>query len=256
MPSDAAARLGGLKDKAIQAILLDLRGRGLAPKTINSPFQAGSGLPHVAVRRAHPPTREQVEYLFSLPEGPPRIAARDRAIMRLFVDSGLRPGQASRLLVEDFRWNHSQCELAIGTPERRTHSVYLNSDTGIAIGDYLRSPGLSRGPLFRAVDPRQRDRLANYGMSGQGFCHLLNRYLRLLPGALRETTLADGSRRLTRMFSPESLRITAVNQLATEGVPLSEIQGLLGHRHLGTTRAYLRSGTALEMRHQPAGTFC
>jgi integrase len=77
-------------------------------------------------------------------------------------------------------------------------------------------------------------------MSAQAFCYLLSRYLRLLPNALRSTTLADGSQRVTCIFSPESLRITAANKLLTRGLPLGEIQELLGHRHLRTTRSYLR----------------
>ncbi len=269
--SDSVARLAGLRAKDLEAFLLQLRGSGLAPKTIDRRVtstraflkylsrhsigvstdpvlrrwrvHSGAGvLPPVPVRSANSLSREQLAQFLSLPKGSSCIARRDRAIIHLFVDTGLRPSHASRLLIEDLKWTEPQPALVVRMPECTTHRVQLAAHTAAAVNDYICAAGLSSGALFRPADPGKRTKLANYGMSTQGFSHLLNRYLRLLPDSLRETTRQDGSRRSMCVFSPESLRITAVNNLLAEGVSIVRIHELLGHQHLKTTRAYLRSG--------------
>jgi site-specific recombinase XerD len=266
--SDSTARLADLRVRDLESFLLGLRSSGLAPKTMNRRMTSIRGFlqylseqriggandlslvqwrshsgaavaPNIPVRAAKSLSPEQLSQFLSLPKGSSCMARRDRAILNLFVDIGLRPIHASRLLVEDLKWNEPQPTLVVRISERRTHCVHIAADTAAAVNDYICAAGLSSGPLFRPADPGHRTRLANYGMSTQGFSHLLNRYLRLLPGSMRETTEQDRSRRSTCVFSPESLRVTAANNLLTKGVPISQIQKLLGHQHLKTTRAFI-----------------
>ena len=63
-------------------------------------------------------------------------------------------------------------------------------------------------------------------------------YLERLPGAKRSEAQEDGSERRVCVYHPHSLRATTATLLLDAGVPIEEVQALLGHKHITTTQIY------------------
>lgn len=81
---------------------------------------------------------------------------------------------------------------------------------------------------------------------------LLQSYLTRLPGAMKERERPDGTKGLTCIYSPHSLRATVATMLLDTGVDINAVRDLLGHRHVTTTQVYdkRRRGTAQSASHQ------
>jgi site-specific recombinase XerD len=67
---------------------------------------------------------------------------------------------------------------------------------------------------------------------------VLMSYLERLPTATRMTRAEDGTERTECVYHPHSLRATTATLLLEAGVPIEEVQQLLGHKHITTTQIY------------------
>ena len=67
---------------------------------------------------------------------------------------------------------------------------------------------------------------------------LIQGYLARLPRARKTRQLPDGSEGEVCIYSPHSLRATTATLLLKSGVPLEEVQALLGHKNPQTTQIY------------------
>ncbi len=65
--------------------------------------------------------------------------------------------------------------------------------------------------------------------------HLLLRYLKKLPGAMKKSS--DDSP-TPCIYTPHSLRATTATLLLDAGVDIRKVQELLGHKHVTTTQIY------------------
>ena len=192
------------------------------------------------------PTKElsfsRVRQLKDLVSGETVLAYRDRAIVFFYLYTGARIGTGCRMRVEDCHLEPDDPYLLIqekgkGTSRRR---VGINAQCAEALAEYLEQAGLTSGPLFRPrLNPRS-EKLATRAIGVLAMYRLLQGYLERLPRSMREVELADGTKVKRPVYTPHSLRATAATQADEAGVPIEEIQRLLGHKDVKTTMVYVK----------------
>jgi len=122
---------------------------------------------------------------------------------------------------------------------------------GATIEEYIHHAGLSSGPLFRPRRAPASEELAARPMSEVSLYRVIMGYLERLPGAMKEMTDQDGKPRKRCLYTPHSLRATTATLSLDQGTEMSEVQDLLGHRHITTTQIYdkRRRSTARSASH-------
>ncbi|MFI5907752.1 tyrosine-type recombinase/integrase [Dactylosporangium sp. NPDC051541] len=147
-------------------------------------------------------------------------APRDRAILALLADLGLRVGEVVALDVEDLGTERGHQTVRFtgkgGKPRRRA----LTPGVLRALGDYLPLRGDAPGPLFATATGGRVDRHAVF---------------RLVRRLARDAGVPEWER-----LSPHSLRHAFATAARDEGVPLEDVQDAMGHADPRTTRRYDR----------------
>ncbi|WP_239152796.1 tyrosine-type recombinase/integrase [Virgisporangium aliadipatigenens] len=156
-------------------------------------------------------------------------ALRDRAVLRLLADLGLRVGEVTGLDVDALGHNRGYRTLRYTAKGGKLRERALAPHTLEALDEYLRERGDAPGPLF-ATRPAS-------GVLG-----------RLDPAAVfrlvRRTARAAGIPSADRL-SPHSLRHAFATNARDLGIALEDVQDALGHADPRTTRRYDRARHAL-----------
>lgn len=170
------------------------------------------------------------------PTGQGRLLAalRDRALLRLLADLGLRIGEALALDVDALSHNQGRRTLRYLGKGGKRRERPLTGQVAAALDDYLAARaratgGDVSGPLF-----------ATTGHTGA-----VGRLTE--PAAfrmLRRTAHAAGIASANRL-SPHSLRHAFATNAREIGVPLEDVQDAMGHADARTTRRYDRGRFAL-----------
>jgi integrase/recombinase XerD len=151
-------------------------------------------------------------------DGP--TAARDRAVLALLADLGLRVGEVVALDVEDLGTERGHRTVRFtgkgGKPRRRA----LTPAVVRALDDYVTLRGDTPGPLFTTATGARVDRHAVF---------------RLVRRLARDAGVPAWER-----LSPHSLRHAFATAARDEGVPLEDVQDAMGHADPRTTRRYDR----------------
>jgi site-specific recombinase XerD len=156
---------------------------------------------------------EQVDALLAAATG-----VRDRAIVSLLADLGLRVGELVSLDVTDVgteRGHRTVRFVGKGSKPRRRA---LTPAAGDALDAYV--AGRTDGPLFMTATGGRIDRHAVF---------------RLIRRLARQAGIAEWER-----LSPHSLRHAFATTARAEGVPLEDVQDAMGHADPRTTRRYDR----------------
>jgi len=168
------------------------------------------------------------------------LALRDRAILKFYLFTGSRIRTGCLLDIADFRFDEEDPKVRIQEKGRgkakRTIGVHI--EAAEAIREYIASAGLTSGPLFRARRNSRSKKLSNRRIGLTAMYELIQSYLGRLPRSMRAEELEDGSERECCIYSPHSLRATTATLLLKSGVPLEEVQELLGHKNPQTTQIY------------------
>ncbi len=176
-----------------------------------------------------------------LPGGEGPIPSRDRAILKIFIYTGIRLGTGCRLNVSDFHADGEEATLRLNEKGNRHRTIGIHFAAAEAIREYMDVAGIEHGPLFRArLNPRS-EKLGKKRISPASMYRIVQGYLDQLPGAMKETKELDGSVEVTtrwRVYTPHSLRATTATLLLDAGVDITKVQELLGHRHVTTTQIY------------------
>lgn len=140
-----------------------------------------------------------------------RLALRDRALVILLLNTGLRISEVCALQVRDVQLGERSGWLVVrsgkGAKERR---VPLNREAREALKAWLEVRGEAEGAVFDGLTPS---------------------------GAQRR--LAEMGRRAGVEATPHTLRHTFAKNLVDSGVGLERVAMLLGHSSLNTTRVYV-----------------
>ena len=190
--------------------------------------------------------------LMNLPSGESVLDYRDRAILKLFIYSGIRLGTACRLKVEDFHLEDGEATMRVHEKGDKRRTIGLNVVAGQAIEEYVQHAGLTSGPLFRPRRAPGSEDLATRAMDEVTLYRVILSYLQRLPGAMKEVTGKDGKPKTSCVYTPHSLRATTATLLLDGNNDMAEVQDLLGHRHITTTQIYdkRRRGTSQSASHK------
>jgi site-specific recombinase XerD len=245
----------------------ELQGRNAAPKTVNRRISSVSSfykylgaaaaelrLPITVSNPAHAQfiarestdprdetralTATRARQLMGLPGGDSVIDFRDRAILKLYLYSGIRLTTGCRLKVSDFHQDGDEATIRLHEKGDKRRTIGLHFNAAQAIHEYIDKAELSAGPLFRPrLNPRSK-KLAGRFMDASTMYLVIQSYLEQLPGAMKEMQAQDGTSRWQCVYTPHSLRATTATLLLDAGVDIRKVQDLLGHRHITTTQIY------------------
>jgi integrase/recombinase XerC len=186
-----------------------------------------------------------------LPTGDGVLAYRDRAILKLYLYSGIRLSTGCALKVSDFHQSDEEATIRISEKGGKRRTIGLHFAAAEAIGQYIHEAGLSSGPLFRPRRNSRVEEMADRPMTSTTMYLLIQGYLQRLPGANVEEVGTDGRKVKRCNYTPHSLRATTATLLLDAGVDIRKVQELLGHRHITTTQIYdkRRRGTRESASH-------
>jgi integrase/recombinase XerD len=163
------------------------------------------------------------------------IGRRNRALILVLADSGLRASEVLHLLVED--WNPQERGLFVRSGKGRKDRVsFLSPTTARAIKDYLgKRLGMSRED-FLFIGARNRPLKRRHLVQ---ILHRLSQKAGLTP---------------QRRIHPHALRHFAATSWLRNGVGLDEVRRLLGRESLSTTLRYSSLVSSdLQAAHKRAG---
>lgn len=173
---------------------------------------------------------EEVAALLVAPDPASRIGRRDRMILRLLVETGLRASELLGLARDDVATGsgaHVRCE----GKGRKRRATPLRRETAQALEVWIRREGgAPDGPLFVT---QRGDRLSRDG---------LERLVRKHAAAATPACPSLRSKRVT----PHALRHTTAMTLLRHGVDQAVIALWLGHESVETTQVYLHADLRLK----------
>lgn len=183
-------------------------------------------------------TATRARQLMGMPADDDVLAYRDRAILKLYLYTGIRLSTGCALKVSDFHQSDEEATIRINEKGGKRRTIGLHFAAAEAIGEYIRQAGLSSGPLFRPQRNSRVEELADRPMTPTTMYLLIQSYLQRLPGANVEESAPDGTKVKRCIYTPHSLRATTATLLLDAGVDIRKVQELLGHRHITTTQIY------------------
>lgn len=156
------------------------------------------------------------------------VGLRDRAIIAVLIYTAARAGAVARLRREDFYTDGRQWWFRFDEKGGNVRDIPARHDLEAFMHDYLNAvgPATRESALFRTA-AGQAGRLSSNGLTG-------NDILRMVKRRLARAGLPTGR------FSCHSFRATTATDLLIQGVPIEEVQFLLGHADLRTTKLYDR----------------
>jgi len=155
-------------------------------------------------------TDEQIEIIR---DGCPTL--RDRAIIELLSSTGIRIGELVRLNKTDINFLERECiVLGKGNKERM---AYFDAKTKIYLERYLKSRNDNNPALFVGFNTSHK---------------------RLTIGAIEDRLRSIGKRLGVNKVYPHKFRRTLATNAIDRGMPIEQVQKLLGHSRIDTTMHY------------------
>jgi integrase/recombinase XerD len=164
-----------------------------------------------------PLSMPQVHALLKMPTSTEVRGVRDRALMLLMVDSGLRLSEAISLRTDRIHWDDSQ--VTVMGKGRKERVIPIGETTRAALADYARLRKKSDLPCFflsRRSHPMK------------------NRYVQVAMRKYGREAAITGVR-----VSPHTLRHTFAIQYIKNGGDVFSLQAILGHSTLDMVRNYV-----------------
>ena len=174
-------------------------------------------------------TVEQARRLLASIDTSHVVGLRDRAVIAVLIYTAVRIGAVATLKMKSLEHDGSQWLLKFAEKGGKAREIPVRYDLEQYLMAWLDAAGLRNGakdsPLFRSVVGKTKTLNAKAPTAGD-----LNRML-------KRRMKAAG---LPARLSPHSFRATTATDLLEHGVPLEDVQHLLGHADPRTTRLYDR----------------
>lgn len=174
-------------------------------------------------------TIPQARHLMASIETDSVVGLRDRSIIATLIYTAARSGAVARLQVDHFYDLGDQYCLRFREKGGKSRDIPVRHNLEGYIREYIEAAGLDAAPkgtpLFRTV-VRKEKRLTQNGMTGFDIYRMVTR--RIKKAGLPE------------QLTPHSFRVTTATDLLDQGIPLEDVQYLLGHADPRTTRLYDR----------------
>ena len=140
---------------------------------------------------------------------------RDHAMVDFLLTTGIRVGELVRLNIEDIDFSERECIVyGKGDKERR---VYFDAKTKVHLQNYIESRKDNNNALFVTLK-RPHTRLTENGVGTR----------------LREMGLKNGVEKV----HPHKFRRTMATRAIEKGMPIEQVQKILGHEQIDTTLRY------------------
>ena len=192
------------------------------------------GLPHAGLlmaprareRKVYPcMPQEEIMLILESIDRSTSIGKRDYAILILAANSGIRVGDIANIKLSDIDWRKNEIHILQGKTQR-TLCLPLQKNVGVALADYIlngRPESKSPQIFLRSLAPFQGFK------DGVSVACVLRRHMKATgishwPG--------DGKTMhgIRRMFG---------TQMTMEGIPITTIAQILGHRDVSSAKAYI-----------------
>jgi site-specific recombinase XerD len=174
-------------------------------------------------------TVEQERLLLGSIDGEDVAGQRDRAIVGVLIYTAARIGAVARLRIGGFAHDGSQWVLNFFEKGGKARIIPVRDDLGWLLSAYLDAAGLRSAPreepLFRRLD-RRSGAVTARAMTADDMGRMLKRRMAALD--------------FPTDLCPHSFRVATITDLLSQGVPLEDVQNLVGHADPRTTRLYDR----------------
>jgi site-specific recombinase XerD len=176
-------------------------------------------------------SKVQARRLLDAPPVDTVAGLRDRAILSVGLQVGLRRAEIAALTVGDLHQNRGLDALRLTRKGGRRDSLAINPQTAARIRAYLEAAGHGAdngGPLFRPL----RGNAKAHDPAGRMDPDAIDRILRKYAAGIG----------LARGYSAHSMRATFITTALENGAQLEDVQKAAGHRDPSTTKLYDRRG--------------
>jgi integrase/recombinase XerD len=156
---------------------------------------------------------------------------RDRAILSVGLQVGLRRAEIAALRVGDLHQNRGYDSLRVMRKGGRRDALAINPQTAARIRAYLDAAGHAGdidGPLFRPLKHNGKRQEERRHMDADAIDRVVRKYAAALG--------------LDRGYSAHSMRATFITTALENGAQLEDVQKAAGHRDPSTTKLYDRRG--------------
>lgn len=183
-------------------------------------------LPHIEPsQKGKSLTATQLKSMLKQPYTPPSIInTRDIALLALMAGAGLRRSEVSALKLSDFSIADQLVVIHKGKGNR-TRTQYLPVWVLEYLSSWLTVRGNNEGPLFCVV-------LNGRAIQARG----------ISPETIYSVVTARTSHVLGEKFTPHDMRRTYISSLLANGVDISTVSKLAGHKSIITTQLYDKRG--------------
>jgi integrase/recombinase XerD len=156
---------------------------------------------------------------------------RDRAILAVGLQVGLRRAEIASLTVEDLHQNRGYDSLRISRKGGRHDALAIHPNTAKRLKAYLEAAGHAEdfdGPIFRPLSHNRKRQETRRHMHPDAIDRVLRKYAKAIG--------------IERGYSAHSMRATFITTALENGCSLEDVQRAAGHREPGTTKLYDRRG--------------
>jgi len=160
---------------------------------------------------------------------------RDRAILSVGLQVGLRRAEIARLKVSDFHLNRGFVSLKVVRKGGKKGSLAIHPHTAQRIRDYLAKAGNENdkgAPLFLPVRGNQRSTDERRHLHPDEINRIVRKYAKRVG--------------LERGYSAHSMRATFITTALDNGASLEDVQRAAGHADPATTKLYDKRGYSPE----------
>jgi integrase/recombinase XerD len=175
--------------------------------------------------------KAEARKMLDLPDEATIEGLRDRAILSVGLQVGLRRAEIAALTVGDLHQNRGFDSLRVIRKGGRRDALAINPQTAARLRSYIESAGHGAdndGPLFRPLRHNGKQNHLRRAMSPDAIDRLVRKY-----------AAAIGQ---TRGYSAHSMRATFITTALENGAQLEDVQKAAGHRDPSTTKLYDRRG--------------
>jgi integrase/recombinase XerD len=175
--------------------------------------------------------KAQARKLLDLPAEDTIAGLRDRAILSVGLQVGLRRAEIAALRVGDLHQNRGYDSLRVSRKGGRRDALAINPQTAARLRAYLERAGHGAdvdGPLFRPLKHNGKQDAARRHMDPDAIDRVVRKYAASLG--------------LDRGYSAHSMRATFITTALENGAQLEDVQKAAGHRNPSTTKLYDRRG--------------
>ena len=143
------------------------------------------------------------------------LCKRDLAMVDLLYSTGIRVGELVRLNIDDISFEERECVVfGKGDKERK---VYFDAKAKLHLQDYLKERNDDNPALFVTLDaPHQRLKISGVEIRIRRLGRSIN----------------------AEKIHPHKFRRTMATRAIDKGMPIEQVQKILGHSQIGTTMQY------------------